>query len=162
VSARTGTGSADIMAPAAVVPTDVDSALGDLQAHLNLIFARTRSLWKESAARVHPELQVAGYKLLTFIDRAGTANAHELAERFEMDKSVISRQVRMLEELELLESHPDDRDGRLRVLTVTSVACTALAGVRREYGTRLQAVIDELTPDEIRAASKAFRLLAEV
>jgi len=146
----------------AVVPSDVDSALGDLQAHLNLIFARTRSLWKESAARVHPELQVAGYKLLTFIDRAGTANAHELAERFEMDKSVISRQVRMLEELELLESQPDERDGRLRVLTATTAACTALAQVRREYGTRLQAVIDELTPAEIQAASKVFRLLAEV
>ena len=150
------------MASAAVESSDVDSALGDLQAHLNLIFARTRSLWKESAARVHPELQVAGYKLLTFIDRAGTANAHELAERFEMDKSVISRQVRMLEELGLLESHPDEHDGRLRVLTVTSAARTSLADVRREYGTRLQAVIDELTADEIRAASKAFRLLAEV
>lgn len=150
------------MSLGAVVPSDVDSALGDLQAHLNLIFARTRSLWKESAARVHPELQVAGYKLLTFIDRAGTANAHELAERFEMDKSVISRQVRMLEELELLESQPDERDGRLRVLTATTTACTALAQVRREYGTRLQAVIDELTPAEIQAASKVFRLLAEV
>ena len=151
-----------MLAPGAVDSADADSALGDLQAHLNLIFARTRSLWKESAARVHPELQVAGYKLLTFIDRAGTANAHELAERFEMDKSVISRQVRMLEELELLESRPDEHDGRLRVLSVTTAACTALAEVRREYGTRLQAVIDELTPEEIRAASKAFRLLAEV
>lgn len=148
--------------PGAVASTDVDSALGDLQAHLNLIFARTRSLWKESAARVHPELQVAGYKLLTFIDRAGTANAHELADRFEMDKSVISRQVRMLEELALLESRPDERDGRLRVLTVTAGAAAALAEVRREYGSRLQAVIDELTPEEIRAASKVFRLLAEV
>ncbi|PRB14174.1 MarR family winged helix-turn-helix transcriptional regulator [Microbacterium sp. MYb62] len=162
MSAKTGAGSAEVMASGAVVPSDVDSALGDLQAHLNLIFARTRSLWRESAARVHPELQVAGYKLLTFIDRAGTANAHELAERFEMDKSVISRQVRMLEELELLESHPDVRDGRLRVLSATPSACAALAEVRREYGTRLQAVIDELTPEEIQAASKAFRLLAEV
>ncbi|WP_061015415.1 MarR family winged helix-turn-helix transcriptional regulator [Microbacterium sp. CCH5-D1] len=151
-----------MLAPGAVESADVDSALGDLQAHLNLIFARTRSLWRESAARVHPELQVAGYKLLTFIDRAGTANAHEIAERFEMDKSVISRQMRMLEELGLLESRPDERDGRLRVLSATPVACTALAEVRREYGTRLQAVIDELTPEEIRAASKAFRLLAEV
>jgi DNA-binding MarR family transcriptional regulator len=150
------------MTSAAVVPTDVDSALGDLQAHLNLIFARTRSLWKESAARVDPELQVGGYKLLTFIERAETANAHELAERFEMDKSVISRQVRMLEELELLESHPDERDGRLRVLTATVSARASLAEVRREYGTRLRAVVDELTPDEIHAASKVFRLLAEV
>jgi len=84
--------------PVAVEPADVDTALGDLQTHLNLIFARTRTLWKESAARIDPELQVGGYKLLTFIERAESANAHELAERFEMDKSVISRQVRMLEE----------------------------------------------------------------
>lgn len=151
-----------MIASEAVGSPDVDSALGDLQADLNLIFARTRSLWRESAARVHPDLQVAGYKLLTFIARAGTANAHELADRFEMDKSVISRQVRMLEELALLESRPDERDGRLRVLTATPLACTALADVRREYGTRLQAVIDELTAEEIKAASKVFRLLSEV
>lgn len=141
---------------------DVDSALGDLQAHLNLIFARTRSLWKESAARVHPELQVAGYKLLTFIDRAGSANAHELAERFEMDKSVVSRQVRMLEDLGLLDCHPDERDGRLRVLSATPSARASLAEVRSAYGDRLRVVIDQLTPAEIGAASKVFRLLAEV
>lgn len=161
MNAKTGTGSAEVVASAAAAPSDVDSALGDLQAHLNLIFARTRSLWR--IRRPGPSgLQVGGYKLLTFIDRAGTANAHELAERFEMDKSVISRQVRMLEELGLLESRPDERDGRLRVLSATASACSALAEVRRDYGSRLQAVIDELTPEEIRAASKAFRLLAEV
>ncbi|WP_314649784.1 MarR family transcriptional regulator [uncultured Microbacterium sp.] len=141
---------------------EVDSALADLQTHLNLIFARTRTLWKESAARIDPELQVGGYKLLTFIDRAGTASAHELADRFEMDKSVISRQVRMLEELGLLESRPDERDGRLRVLTPTAQACSALAELRRDHSIRLREVVEELTPDEIAAASKVFRLLAEV
>ncbi|CAI7651489.1 unnamed protein product [Penicillium discolor] len=93
---------------------------------------------------------------------ATTTGAHELAERFEMDKSVVSRQVRMLEDLGLIASVPDERDGRLRVLTATPAACTALTEVRREYGTRLRAVIDELTPAEIDAASKVFRLLAEV
>ncbi|CAH0207577.1 hypothetical protein SRABI76_02178 [Microbacterium oxydans] len=146
----------------AAVSQDVDSALGDLQTHLNLIFARTRSLWKESAARVDPELQVGGYKLLTFIERAETANAHELAERFEIDKSVISRQVRMLEELGLIESRPDERDGRLRVLTATPSACAALAALRRDHATRLRTIVAELTPDEIAAASKVFRLLAEI
>lgn len=141
---------------------EVDSALADLQTHLNLIFARTRTLWKESAARIDPELQVGGYKLLTFIDRAGTASAHELADRFEMDKSVISRQVRMLEELGLLESRPDERDGRLRVLTPTAQACSALAELRRDHSIRLREVVEELTPDEVAAASKVFRLLAEV
>lgn len=141
---------------------DVDDALADLQTHLNLIFARTRTLWKESAARIDPDLQVVGYKLLTFIDRAGTANAHELAERFEMDKSVISRQVRMLEELGLLESRPDEHDGRLRVLTATPSARDALGELRRDHGVRLRTVAQELTPEEIHAASKVFRLLSEV
>jgi DNA-binding MarR family transcriptional regulator len=147
---------------AAVMSQDVDSALGDLQTHLNLIFARTRTLWKESAARIDPELQVGGYKLLTFIDRAGTTNAHELADRFEMDKSVISRQVRMLEDLNLIESRPDERDGRLRVLTATPSARAALAALRRDHGERLRMVMAELTADEIHAASKAFRLLSEI
>ncbi|SEB46922.1 MarR family winged helix-turn-helix transcriptional regulator [Microbacterium hydrocarbonoxydans] len=146
----------------AATPAEIDTALGDLQTHLNLIFARTRTLWKESAARIAPELQVGGYKLLTFIDRAGTASAHELAERFEMDKSVISRQVRMLEELGLIESRADERDGRLRVLTATPVACAALAELRSDHASRLRTVVAELTPDEIHAASKVFRLLAEV
>lgn len=151
-----------MVASDAATSADVDSALSDLQAHLNLIFARTRTLWKESAARVSPELQVGGYKLLTFIERAESANAHEIAERFEMDKSVISRQVRMLEELGLLESRPDERDGRQRVLTATPSAREALAALRRDHATRLRTVVAELTPAEISAASKVFRLLSEV
>lgn len=150
-----------ITSDAAASP-DVESALGDLQTHLNLIFARTRTLWRESAARIDPELQVSGYKLLAFIERAGTANAHELADRFELDKSVISRQVRMLEELGLIESRADERDGRLRVLTPTPAACTVLAELRRDHASRLRTVVAELTQDEIQAASKVFRLLAEV
>jgi DNA-binding MarR family transcriptional regulator len=150
-----------VTATEATVPSDVDGALADFQGQLNLIFAKARLLWKDSAARIDPELQVAGYKLLTFLDGAGTSNAHELAVRFEMDKSVISRQVRMLECHGLLESRPDERDGRQRVLTVTPKARAALAQVRGEYALRLRAAIGELTAGEIRTASKVFRLLAE-
>jgi len=149
--------SADIAAPA-----DADDALADFQGHLNLIFARARSLWKESAARVHPDLPPSAYKLLTFIERAGSTNAHQLAERFEMDKSVVSRQVRMLEELGLLESRPDEQDGRLRVLTATPSACEKLADLRSDNAGRMRDILAELRPDEIQTASKVFRLLAEI
>lgn len=141
---------------------EVEDALADLQGDLNLVFARVRSLWRESAAALHPELQVAGYKLLTFIDKAGTANAHQLAERFEMDKSVVSRQVRMLEELNLLRSRADERDGRLRVLSATPAASVALRTLRHEYAARMREGIGELSLAEIRAASKVFKLLSEV
>ncbi len=144
------------------VPTDVDDTVAEFQGHLNLIFARARSLWKESAAQIHADLQPSGYKLLTFIARAGSANAHQLAERFEMDKSVVSRQVRMLEDLDLLESRPDDHDGRQRVLTATPAACETLADLRGGHAERLREILAELTPEEFQAASKVFRLLAEV
>lgn len=140
----------------------MDDALADFQGHLNLIFARARTLWKESAARVHPDLQPSGYKLLAYVARTGEVNAHKLAELFDIDKSMVSRQIRMLEEFGLLESRPDERDGRLRTLTATPDAQRTLAMLRTENAERMRAVLAELTPDEVRAASKAFRLLAEV
>lgn len=138
-----------------------DDMLADFQAHLNLIFARARALWKESAARVHPDLQPSGYKLLAYIARNGDTHAHQLADLFEMDKSVISRQARMLEEFGLLSSHPDERDGRLRVLTATPRATEVLTQLRAENAERMRAVLAELTPEEVQAASKVFRLLTE-
>ncbi|MGW9628325.1 MarR family winged helix-turn-helix transcriptional regulator [Microbacterium sp. NPDC055521] len=140
----------------------VDDALADFQGHLNLIFARAKTLWRESAARMHSDLQPSGYKLLAYIARTGGANAHQLAELFEMDKSMVSRQIRMLEEFGLLESRADERDGRMRVLTATVAAQETLAQLRAENAERMRAVLAELTPDEVQAASKAFRLLAEV
>lgn len=139
-----------------------DQVLIEFQGHMNLLFARARTEWKEAAAYVDPQLQPAGYKLLMFIARVGSANAHQLAESFEMDKSVVSRQVRMLEDLGLLESRADDRDARLRVLTATPKARSALAELRGRNASRLRGVLDDLTPDEIQAASKVFRLLIEV
>ncbi|MDT0158226.1 MarR family transcriptional regulator [Microbacterium sp. ARD32] len=139
-----------------------DETLADFQAHLNLIFARARTLWKESAARIHPDLQPAGYKLLAYIARTGDASAHRLAELFEMDKSVVSRQLRMLEDFGLIESRPDERDGRQRVLTARPEAAQALAQLRSETAERMRSVLAELTSDEVQAASKVFRLLSEV
>ncbi|GAA5146864.1 hypothetical protein GCM10025768_06040 [Microbacterium pseudoresistens] len=141
---------------------DLDEVLAEFQGDLNLIFTRARSLWKESAARIHPDLQPAGYKLLSHIARAGSASAHLLSERFELDKSAVSRQIRMLEDLGLVASRPDEHDGRLRVLTATAEAEAALVGVRRAHVDRLRRILAELTPEELRAASKVFRLLAEV
>lgn len=146
----------------AAEPLDIDAALEELQGQLTLIFSRARQVWKESAAAIHPELQVSGYKLLTMIARGGPTSAHELSERFELDKSVISRQVRMLEDAGLLDSRPDERDGRLRVLTATQQARSALAEVRGRHAARLRGVIETLSAEEIATASKVFRLLAEV
>lgn len=139
-----------------------DESLAEFQWQVNLLFTRARLLWKESAARVHPDLQPAGYKLLGFVARAGVTNAHLVAEAFEMDKSVVSRQVKALEELGLVVSRPDEGDGRQRVLAATPLAHEALRALRADHAERLRAALDGLTPDELAAAIKAIRCLSEL
>lgn len=141
---------------------DLDEVVTEFQGHMSLMFTRARSLWRESAAMVHPDLQPSGYKLLTHIARVGSSNAHQLSECFEMDKSAISRQVRMLEDAGLIESRPDESDGRLRVLTATAAARELLASVRSHHSNRIRAAISGLTPDEMRVASMVFSRLAEI
>lgn len=141
---------------------DLDASLGEFQVRLSMIFGRARAQWKESAARVHPDLQPAGYKLLSFIARSEQANAHQLADLFEMDKSVISRQVRALEEWGLVVSRPDDRDARQRVLTATPAAQAVLADLRVEYTARLREVLAHLSSEDLHAARKVLRCLSEM
>lgn len=145
-----------------VIADDADESLAEFQWRLSMMFSRARSLWKESAARIHPDLQPAGYKLLAFVARTGTANAHQLAEAFEMDKSVVSRQVRALEEFGMVVSRPDEVDGRQRVLTATDEAQRALAELRADYADRLRAVLAELTPEELAAGRKVMRCLSDM
>lgn len=158
VTMRAGDAEMTVRVAASV---DSDEALADFQGQLHLVFAKARTVWKESAARVHGELSPAGYKLLTFIARAGSASAHQLAEAFDMDKSVVSRQVRMLEDLGLVQSRPDESDGRLRVLEATPDARSALAVVRADHSAWLRSALVRLTPEELQAASKVFHVLAE-
>lgn len=139
-----------------------DAEFVEFQGHLNLIFARARTFWKESAARVHPELPLSGYKLLMFISRVGSSNAQEIAASFDMDKSMISRHVRMLEDLGLIESRSDDDDARLRVLTTTPTAEAALAETRAEHAHRVRAALGDVAPDEIASATRVLRALVEM
>ena len=92
------------------VPDRTDEAIADVEEQLSMLFSRIRTVWKESAEQVHPDLQPAGYKLISAITRLGTTNAHVLADMFDMDKSVVSRQIRMLEEFGLVEA-ADRRGG---------------------------------------------------
>ena len=139
----------------------IDEAIADVEDELNMLFSRIRTVWKESAEQVHPDLPPAGYKLISAITRLGTTNAHVLAEMFEMDKSVVSRQIRMLEELGLVETRPDETDGRVRVLVATRNALDALQGVRDRNQQRLRAVLAGHPEAELRSFASLLRSLGD-
>ncbi|KKX98617.1 MULTISPECIES: MarR family winged helix-turn-helix transcriptional regulator [Microbacterium] len=116
---------------------DLDQAVTRVEQELGRLFARIRIGWREAAATVHPDLQPLGYQVLTSIATGKATSAGAIIERLQTDKSAVSRQVRQLEQLGLVESVPDPDDRRARVLVATDLAQERVALARSQYEGRI-------------------------
>ena len=119
---------------ATVTRTATDEEIASVEEQLRLLFVRVRAVWKEAAAAVHPDLQPVGYKILSAIVRRGRMHAGAIAEALEIDKSVVSRQVKQLEALGLAQSVADPDDGRARFIEATPAAIESVG----QKGSRMQ------------------------
>jgi DNA-binding MarR family transcriptional regulator len=146
---------------AATADPAVDEAIALVEEQLGVVFTRARQLWKQAAEQIHPDLQPAGYKVLSTIVRLETTNAHVLADLLDMDKSSVSRQVRVLEEAGFVESRPDERDGRLRVLAPTAIAVERIRAVRERHQARVRRVLQDRQPAELVAFADMLRVIAD-
>ena len=93
------------------VETDRDQ-VGRIADEIGHLFAQTRSMSVRAANGIDPSLQVAGLRVIRWLGRYGPATAGAVAAGTSMDKSAVSRQVRALRDLGLIESEPDPEDGR--------------------------------------------------
>ncbi len=141
--------------------TGMDAAIADVEQELAFATGRARQLWKEAAIRVHPELQPAGYKLLRTVIHLEGASGHILAATLEMDKSVISRQARLLEAWGLITTRKDDTDRRARILQATPYAIERVKSVRAEQRGRLHDYLQSRPEDEVRGFATLLRVLNE-
>lgn len=116
---------------------ELDQAVARVEQELGRLFARIRVGWREAAVTVHPDLRPLGYQVLTSIASGKATSAGALIERLQTDKSVVSRQVRQLEELGLVESVPDPEDRRARVLVATELAQERITIARAQYEGRI-------------------------
>ncbi|AQY02638.1 MarR family winged helix-turn-helix transcriptional regulator [Microbacterium foliorum] len=123
--------------PAALDPAELDQAISRVEHELGRLFARIRVSWREAAQTVHPDLQPLGYQVLTSIATGKATSAGAIIERLQTDKSAVSRHVRQLEQLGLVESVPDPDDRRARVLVATELAQERVALARSRYEERL-------------------------
>ncbi|MBS1673652.1 MAG: MarR family transcriptional regulator [Actinobacteria bacterium] len=114
-----------------------DQAVIRVEQELGRLFARIRVSWREAAAIVHPDLQPLGYQMLTAIESGRATTAGEIGKRLQTDKSAVSRLVRQLEELGLVESIPDAGDRRARRLVATPLAQERVAQARSAYESRI-------------------------
>ncbi|WP_162243498.1 MarR family transcriptional regulator [Leifsonia sp. Root4] len=138
-----------------------DESIAEVEAQLGVLFGRVRTLWKEGAHRVHPDLQPVGYKLLATLVRSGSCSAGALAELLATDKSVISRQVRLMEELGLVVSAPDPSDGRARILTATPEAVVKIDAIRDTNQAELRARLSDWSDDDLTRFATLLARLAQ-
>lgn len=115
----------------------VEPAIAEVEAQLRALTASVRASMRDAAKRIDPSLSLFGLKLLQLLKRAGPTHPGTAAELLMVDKSVISRNSRQLQELGLVELLNDPNDGRSRLLTLTPSAARRVekfqTGIMLEY-----------------------------
>jgi DNA-binding MarR family transcriptional regulator len=108
-----------------------DAAIAGVEQQFAVMFTQVKANLRDRAVRVHPELQALSYTIITSLVRSGPTRAGELAERLNLDKSIISRQANLLCSLGFVEREPDPDDRRATVLAATRLAVERVDEVRR-------------------------------
>ncbi|WP_394428575.1 MarR family winged helix-turn-helix transcriptional regulator [Streptomyces sp. SGAir0957] len=116
---------------------DRASAVETIQRELTSFARRARA----TAARMHPELSLVSFTLLSHLDEQGGCRATDLAAHYALDKSTVSRQVAALERAGLVMRRVDPEDHRVQVLLPTPAGAEILEQVtvsrRKMFGERL-------------------------
>lgn len=105
-------------------------AVRALEAEFGELITHFRRVIAENANRVSPGLLPGAYKIFTTIARCERVTVSALSERMLMDKGQVSRMVRELEELGLIERTTDPADGRSFLLELTALGTERLSAAR--------------------------------
>ncbi len=99
-----------------------------LEREFGVLLRRLRKVMADRAKLVHPELSVTGYGMLMQLSIQHQRSS-DLADTCALDKGAVSRVVRQLEGLGMVERVPDPDDGRAQLLQLTATARTRLSEV---------------------------------
>lgn len=129
--------------------TDRIRTLHALEQEVGILMRRVRRALSERAALVHPSLQPSSYVMLAHLIDAGPRRSADIAEKFDLDKGAVSRQVQQLVELGLVERAPDPADGRATILTATAEAKAKVDEVSRRRIEQLDARLAEWSSEDL-------------
>src|SRR5918994_6930669 len=129
-------------------------AVRALEAEFGELINRFRRIIADNAQRVSPGMLPGAYKVFTTIVRRESVTLSALAEALMADKGQISRTVRELEQLGLIERTPDPEDGRSSLLSPTPEGLARLAAARAPQESVLLETLELWSLDEIRSLTR--------
>jgi DNA-binding MarR family transcriptional regulator len=136
------------------------AAVRALEAEFGELITHFRRVIAENANRVSPGLLPGAYKIFTTIARCETVTVSALSERMLLDKGQVSRMVRELEELGLVERSTDPADGRSFLLQLTPLGEERLAVARLPQEGRLLRTLADWSLTDIASLTRLLHALA--
>ncbi|MDN3352112.1 MarR family transcriptional regulator [Actinomadura sp. DC4] len=137
-------------AQATEVQVTDNEAFNALEQELGTFLRRARAMSAEMGREVHPDLDPEAYGLLAGIHDYSWARASELALHFGLGKATVSRQLKVLAELGLIERRPDPGDGRAHVLALTEEGRQRLENARNARQKRWHLVLGTWPIEDVR------------
>jgi DNA-binding MarR family transcriptional regulator len=148
-------------APAAVV-ADEHEAYNAIEHELGVLLRRARALSAEMGREVHPDLEPGAYGLLIGVHDCARARPSDLADYFGLGKATISRQLKGLEELGLIEREPDPADGRAHRLVLTDEGRQRLDTARTARRERFHGLLGTWPEEDVRLLARMLARFNEL
>ncbi|MGF1429124.1 MarR family winged helix-turn-helix transcriptional regulator [Kitasatospora sp. LaBMicrA B282] len=96
-----------------------ESIFRAVEREVTVLFRRGRARSAELSRLVHPQLEGLAYSLLAHLSEAGQVRVTDVGVHFGVGKATVSRQIKALEELGLVEREADPLDGRVSLVSLT-------------------------------------------
>lgn len=110
----------------------------------------TRAFLLENAARFSSELPPSGFWVLRVVVKSAPVAPGAIVAQVGMDKSVVSRHLRLLKDLGFVTSVPDPADGRASLYEPTRAALQRMEDIRHEVQAAYAGVLDHWSDDDVR------------
>ena len=132
-----------------------------LERELGVFWRRARAASDRLARAVHPDLDPAAYGLLVQLRDHGPLRPSDLADHIGVGKATISRQLKALEHLGLIERATDPADGRAHLLALTADGRQRLDAVSSARRQRLHARLSAWPEEDVRTLATLLARLNE-
>ncbi|TYQ05531.1 UNVERIFIED_ORG: DNA-binding MarR family transcriptional regulator [Gordonia westfalica J30] len=152
--------SSDPTPVAAPAPIDPD-AIGGLEAELTDFWRRGRIRTRLRAREIDSRLDPSCYPLISVLARHNSMPMSDLVSAVGMEKSTVTRQIDAVVRLGLAERHPDPRDARARVVTLTDHGRERVDAVLASAVAEWRARLAQWDPEDIRTLTRLLHRLGE-